>query len=277
VAERVGTLRRLAADLDLYRRLAGAYVRSEMQYKVSFFCRFWAAFLGNIIDFAALAVILSRIERLAGWSLGEVALLYGLSAVCFSVAEMLAGALDDFDQLVQGGGFDRLLIRPLGTLFQAMTEGFSLRRLGRMSQGPLVLFIAQRELAIHWTPDKALVLLVALASGVTIFFSIFVLGAVFCFWIVQAKEATHVFTYGGDFLASYPLDVYRGWLRHFVTFVVPLAFVNYYPALYLLERPDPLGLPPWTRLLSPVVAALMALLAWRAWSAGVRHYQSTGT
>ena len=61
-----------------------------------------------------------------------------------------------------------------------------------------------------------------------------VLGATFCFWTVQAKEVTHVVTYGGDAVASYPLDIYRGSVRRFFTFVVPLAFVNYEPALFVL-------------------------------------------
>ena len=105
----------------------------------------------------------------------------------------------------------------------------------------------------------------------------FVLGATFCFWTVQAKEVTHVFTYGGDGVASYPLDIYRGSIRRFFTFVVPLAFVNYEPALFLLGRPDPLGLPAFARLLSPLAALIMALLARYAWRQGVQHYQSTGS
>jgi len=121
------------------------------------------------------------------------------------------------------------------------------------------------------------VLALAMLSGTVIYFAIFVLGATFCFWTVQAKEVTHVFTYGGDGVASYPLDIYRGSVRRFFTFVVPLAFVNYEPALFLLGRPDPLGLPDAVRLLSPPAAIVMALLARYAWQQGVQHYQSTGS
>jgi ABC-2 type transport system permease protein len=67
------------------------------------------------------------------------------------------------------------------------------------------------------------------------------------------------------------------WLRRFVTFVVPLAFINYYPTLYILGRSDPLGLPDWVRLLSPVAAIAMVLAARTVWSLGVRRYQSTGS
>ncbi|NUR28222.1 MAG: transporter, partial [Catenulispora sp.] len=62
-----------------------------------------------------------------------------------------------------------------------------------------------------------------------------------------------------------------------VTFVVPLAFVNYYPALFVLGKPAPLGLPSWIGLLSPLVAAVMVGLAALGWRAGLRRYRSTGS
>ena len=62
-----------------------------------------------------------------------------------------------------------------------------------------------------------------------------------------------------------------------VTFVVPLAFVNWLPALHILGRPDPLGLPGWVDFASPAVAALCCVLAGAAWRAGLRSYRSTGS
>ena len=165
----------------------------------------------------------------------------------------------------------------MARLFQVIVEDFALRRVGRIAQAALVLVLALRLLEVDWSLDKVVVLALALVSGTVIYFAIFVLGATFCFWSVQAKEATHVFTYGGDGLASYPLDIYRGSVRRFFTFVVPLAFVNYEPALYLLGRADPLGLPDSVRLLSPLAGIVMALLARFGWQQGIRHYQSTGT
>lgn len=261
----------------LYIRLIGAQLRSQMQYKVSFLLALFGSFLVNAAEFGVVVVLFGRIPRLADWSLPEVALLYGLSGVSFALAEILAAALDNFQLHIVRGTFDRVLVRPRGALFQVIAEDFAFRRLGRVAQSGLVLAIATQLLAVAWTPNKLAMLSVALACGTIIYFAIFVLGAVFCFWTVQGKEATHVFTYGGDALASFPIDIYGGWLRRFFTFVVPLAFVNYYPALYLLDRPDPLGLPPVARLLSPVAAALMAGLAWYGWRAGVHRYQSTGS
>src|SRR5258708_27429151 len=263
-------------SLTLYVRLVSAHVRSQMQYKVSFILSLVGSFMVNLTEFGVVAILFTRIPQLAGWSLAEVALLYGLSGTSFATAEIVASALDSFQVHIVRGTFDRVLVRPRGALFQVLVEDVALRRAGRVLQAGLVLVIALRLLGIEWSLDKALVLAMALISGTVIYFSIFVLGAAFCFWSVQAKEATHVFTYGGDGLASYPLDIYRGSVRRFFTFVIPLAFVNYEPALYLLRRPHPLGLPDGVRLLSPLAAIVMALLARVGLQQGVRHYHSTG-
>src|SRR5207302_2847217 len=188
----------------LYIRLVGAQLRGQMQYKVSFVLSLIGSFLACVIEFGVVIVLFNRIQLLAGWALAEVALLYGLSGTCFAVAELFAAALDNFQVYIVRGTFDRVLVRPRGALFQVIAEDFALRRLGRIAQAAIVLVIALGLLGITWSIDRVLVLLLAILSGTIIYFAIFVLGATFCFWTVQAKEVTHVFTYGGDGVASYP-------------------------------------------------------------------------
>jgi ABC-2 type transport system permease protein len=97
------------------------------------------------------------------------------------------------------------------------------------------------------------------------------------FWTVQTSEVTNVFTYGGQEMTGYPMTIYGRWLRRFFSFVVPLAFVAYLPALFILDRPNPFGLPQVVELSSPLVAALFFFSARGAWALGVKHYQSTGS
>ncbi|MBV9579770.1 MAG: ABC-2 family transporter protein [Chloroflexi bacterium] len=264
-------------SLSLYARLVAAQLRGQMQYKVSFGLALIGSFLACVAEFGVVLVLFGRIPNLAGWSVAEVALLYGIAGTCFATAEMFAAALDNFQVHIVTGTFDRVLVRPRGALFQVMSEDFALRRVGRIAQAVLILAIAVRLLDVRWTLDRALVLGMAMLCGTIIYFAIFVLSATFCFWTTQAKEMTHVVTYGGDQLSIYPLDIYRGGVRRFFTFVVPLAFVNYEPALYLLGRPDPLGLPDVARLMSPLAAVAMVVLARYGWQQGIRHYQSTGS
>ncbi len=87
----------------------------------------------------------------------------------------------------------------------------------------------------------------------------------------------NVVTYGGQTMTSYPMHIYQDWLRSIFTFVIPMAFVNYYPALWLLGKPDPLGGPPWLAFLSPFVCVAVLAVGVRMWSFGARRYQSTGS
>ena len=270
-------IRDVGAGLALYGRLVAAQIRSQLQYRASFALQVLGQFLANFVGFIALLLLFHRFDSLAGWSRGEVAFLYGLGGLAFGASDMLAGGFDRLSVAIQTGTFDRVLTRPVGVFSQVLASDFQLRRLGRMAQGALVLGLALSWLEVAWTPTKVLVLLSAIVSGIVIFAAIWVIGAAITFWTVQTSEVTNVFTYGGEELVSYPMSVYGEGLRRFFTFVVPLAFVTYLPALYVLDRPDPLGLPPVLRFCSPLVAVAFFLVARGAWALGVRHYQSTGS
>lgn len=116
-----------------------------------------------------------------------------------------------------------------------------------------------------------------LLSGAAIFGAVYVAGAAFQFWAQDAAEAQSAFTFGGLTLLQYPPTVFARDFVIGVTFVVPLAFVNWLPALYVLGRPYPVGLPWWLAFTPPLVAAGSCALAGLAWRAGVRSYRSTGS
>jgi len=250
------------ADLvRIYLRLVAARLRAQLQYRVSFALQLAGSFALAFTDFLTVLVIFQHLPYLAGWSLGEVAFLYGSSYMAFQLTDMAVGHLDLLPQLIQRGDFDLLLTRPLGALFQVLTLEFTLRRLGAFAQGLLVLLLALSLVQIHWTVARLLMLPIMLAGGIGIFSAVWLIGATTAFWTVRTMEVVNAFTYGGQLATSYPMHIYGGWLRRLFIFVVPLAFVNYFPALYVLNKPDPLGAPSFVRYLSPLVAVAMLLLA----------------
>jgi ABC-2 type transport system permease protein len=104
-----------------------------------------------------------------------------------------------------------------------------------------------------------------------------VIGGAFQFLSNDASEVQNSFTYGGNTLLQFPPTVFAKDLVRGVTFVVPLAFVNWLPALHILGRDDPLGLPRWIDFAPPLVAGACLALAGLAWRAGLRSYRSTGS
>jgi len=266
----------LLEGIALYARLVRARIRSQMQYRTSFALDAIGTFLISFLDFVAILVIFANVPQLGSWTVSEVALLYGISTLAFALTDLVIGHLDLFPQTIRDGTFDLVLIRPRGALFQVLSADFQMRRLGRITQAAVVLAFALASLRIDWTVERGLVLAGAVLTGVLIFVAIWVAVICIAFWTVEGREAANAFTYGGVTLAEYPIEIYDRWLRRFLAYVFPVAFVAYFPSLYILGKPDPLGFPEWTSFMSPVVGVGAALVASRIWRSGVRHYQSAG-
>lgn len=264
------------ADAAIWIRLAAARVRADWQYRTSFVLFTLGQALVTILDFVAIAVIFSRVHSLDGWSLAEVAFLYGASGVAFSTADAFISAVERCSQRIKDGTFDRLLIRPLGPLLQLSAEEFAFRRFGKLAQALVIFVIAIAAVDAPWTLGRALMVPVMVASGTAIFGSIWVITSSASFWLVDTQEFANAFTYGGNFLSQYPLGVFAPWLRRFAT-LIGIAFANYVPALYVLGRDDLLGLPSWAPLATPAVALTASFLARAVWHTAIRHYRSTGS
>ncbi|MFE9673567.1 ABC transporter permease [Streptomyces sp. NPDC006259] len=268
---------RVREGLRAYRLIAGMWIRSTMAYPLSFVMTLVSGLLVTGLDFVAILLMFSRIDVLGGYSLPEVAFLYGLSATSFGVADLLIGSAGRLGSRVRDGTLDTLLVRPAPVLAQVAADRFALRRLSRIAQGLLVLGYALTAADVDWTPAKVLLVPVMLVSGAVIFGAVLVAGAAFQFVAQDAAEVQSAFTYGGQTLLQYPPTVFGKDLVRAVTFVFPLAFVNWVPAARVLGRPYPLDLPGWTVYAPPLVAAACCASAGLAWRAGVRSYRSTGS
>jgi viologen exporter family transport system permease protein len=266
----------VADTLALYGRLVGAHIRSQLQYRVSFALDVFGMFAISFLDFIVVLILFSNVTRLGAFSVQEVALLYGVSGLAFAFSDIVVGHLDEFNERIRTGTFDLFLIRPRGTLFQVISSDFHLRRVGKAAQSVLVLAYALSALDIEWTAGRVLMLPLAVACGTVIFVSVWLFMICIVFWAVEGREAANAFTYGGHFLTQYPIDIYAPWLRRLLAYLIPMGFVAYFPALYLLDKPDPLGLPAFLRFSSPFVAAAAALAAAAMWRFAVRHYRSAG-
>lgn len=265
--------------VELYLRLISIRVRAQMQYRASFALDLLSTFLGNIVYFLTFAAVLTRFGSIHGWTLGEVAFLFGLAEFSFASMDLVWGGYDydAFSQVIRRGQLDQMLVRPLGLPLQVLTSEFPLRRLGRMAEGAFCFAVSLRLADVHWTAAKLLYLPVVSISISAFFAGLYVIGSTVCFWTIDRLELFNLFTYGGAEMLSYPMSIYSTWMRRFFTFVVPASLVGYYPALYFLDKPDPLGMTAVAAFVAPVAGGGILALSFAFWRLGVRHYQGTGT
>jgi ABC-2 type transport system permease protein len=263
-------------EIRAYQALLGGKVRSMTAYRASFAIELLSNLGATVLDVVTVFVLFRATSVVGGFTLSESILMTGLTAAGFVLADMTVGNIDDLKRYVRMGTLDTVLIRPLRVLPQLVLMDLPLRKLLRLAFGIFVYAGALVANHIHWTPAR--VALAALAPiGAAIFFgAIFVLTASLAFWWVESGEIGNGFTYGGRDFTSYPITVYSDWFRDLFAYTLGFGFVAYQPALALLGRTDPLGLPAWAGYAAPLVALPAVAVAALMWGIGVRHYRSTG-
>ena len=263
--------------LSLYGRYVAVSLRAQLQYRASFLLTCLGQFAMTVIEFVGVWALFARFGRLDVWSLAEVAVFYGLVNVSFAIADAVGRGFDLFSIFVKQGEFDRILVRPRSAALQVAGYEFALWRIGRLAQGLAILAWGAWELDVVWTLGDAALLVGAIAGGACLFTGLFVLQATLSFWTTETLELMNVLSYGGVESAQYPLAIYAAWFRRFLTFIVPLACVAYFPVVAVLDRPDPLGTPFWFQCAAPLLGVGFLLVSLAAFRLGMRHYTSTGS
>lgn len=260
-----------------YRALLRAQARSQTAYRTSFVVDLLGNVGATVFDVVTVLVLYGVTHELGGFTLSETLVMVGLSSCAFATADLLVGNIERLPRYVRTGLLDAVLLRPLGALPQLLLMDLPLRKLSRALFGLAVLVVALATAPIDWTPGRVALAAVAPLAGVVFFGSLFVATATVSFYWVESGELANSLTYGGRDFTSYPVTIFEGWFRAAFAYGMGFAFVSYQPALALLGRADPLGLPAWAGWASPGVALVAAAGATAAWRVGVRHYRSTGS
>lgn len=271
------SIRYVRGDLAIAGRIAALRVRGQMQYRASFLMGIAGNFIINFAELLVLWVLFQRFSNLGGWSLSEVLFLHGLSMVMFSIGDVFAEGIGSVPGMIREGTFDRILVRPMSSYVQALVNEVSLRHLGLLAHGVLVFAVAIRLVDVEWTALKLIYLGVVIVSGAVLFLALFTIEAIVSFWTINSIEAVNAFTYGGSDLGQYPLHIFDRWLRGLFLWFIPVGFLTYYPALYILDKPDPLGLPGIASFVAPFASLAFCVAVAGGWRLAIRHYSSAGS
>lgn len=164
--------------LAIYLRLIGIQIRSQLQYRAAFVLDVLASGLSLFLFFVSIAFVLQRFDSIGGWTLGEIAFLWGTVEFAFGLMDMIFSGFDpaSFGKQVRQGLFDQLLLRPVNITVQVLGSDFVLRRLGRIAQGAIIFGIALALADIQWTLGKVIYLPLVIGGLVCFFGGLFMVG-----------------------------------------------------------------------------------------------------
>ena len=122
---------------------------------------------------------------------------------------------------------------------------------------------------------QVLFLIVSLLAGGMIYGCLFLVSSGVCFFSTKVEYFTQLLFYGRD-VAYYPLSIFPKLYQVLMTFFLPYAFINFFPAQVLLGKQDLMGLPGAALWLSPLIGVVALAVGVWFFNFGLRHYKSTG-
>ena len=122
------------------------------------------------------------------------------------------------------------------------------------------------------TVPAVLKMIVFLITASLFMIAIMNIAAATCFWIINSGYVMVMAVKFKDY-ARYPATIFNPVFKFIFTFIIPIAFIAYYPSLVVL-RPDEIPILSW---LSPVIGIVFFFISYKIWMKGAMSYSGTGS
>lgn len=259
--------------LQLFLAYFTQYAKVRLSYRADFLLGLATSMAATVFAFGFVYVLFTRIPRLSGWSFEEMLFLYGFSLIPFGLFNIISLNLYDFgNNYVIEGKFDRVLLRPVSSLFQVVFEAFRVESLHEVLTGLLAIAWAAHRMNFDWHALDIALLFFFGFCGAVIYFAVFLMLVSVSFWLEDrigiAPPVWNLIAFG-----RYPLSIYSPAIQFLLSWIIPFGFATFYPTARLLRRAEFYAYA-W---LIPVVAATFLALSFAVWNRGVRNYASTGS
>jgi len=258
--------------MRLIRLFLAQRLKVRLAYRLDFLVNAVGEVLLAAVGLVFLGTLFAHIDALGAYSRAEVLFCWGFAETVVGLFFVAFQGLWVLNQrYIVGGDLDRVLLRPVDPYAQVLLDNVSWEDLPLVLLGAGVMAAAAPGLgavpAWHWA-----MLPVLLAGGAC------VLGGVLTAVCSAGFHLHHRGTAVGlvfqlSTFSRYPIDLFALPLRLLLTWGLPLGFAGFYPASFLMNRPE------WHAyaLAQPFVGAAVLALGYAAFRFGLSRYASTGT
>ncbi len=244
----------------------------EMEFRGHFLLLSLAGLVWTVISLAMVAFIFSTIRSVAGWDLDRMLLLQGTWTLVVSLTNFLfARNMQRLSEYINKGDLDLVLVKPMSSQFLVSTRFVSPHDLPSAVAGLVYAAVAVQRMALSPSPLGALGYLVAVVSAIVCFYSLWFMSVTFVLWTGRINNIAYVVEPVME-MARLPTDVFKGWVRYLLTFVVPVALIATVPSKALLAILDP-----WLALYAIFIAAALLWASNRFWDYSLLRYSSASS
>ncbi|MDD9986706.1 MAG: ABC-2 family transporter protein [Spirochaetaceae bacterium] len=254
--------------------LAGHSLRSMIAYRT----QFWIELLGAGVRLAtgvlSLTVIFGNVGTINGWSEASAGVVLGVFFIVTGLHGIVFGpsisALSGYDGAIVSGTLDFHLLRPRSTQVLVSVSRWAPLICVELIIGSVLVARALASLESELSAWQIVVFICSVFMSVSILYSLTLSLASLMFW-----KADFLFTWllrPVVQMARFPADLYPGWLKLLLTWIVPVGVLTTVPAQILLHG---ISLPMLSAAGALAAGGLVATnLLFRA---GLRRYASASS
>lgn len=252
-------------------------IHTGMQYRVDTVVATLAVFVRESTNIIVIYLALLKFDKINGWNVNEMLFLFSILFLTYALVVSLFADLRDFSSMIREGRFDRLVVRPRGLLFQLILNNADLMAsAGHGTLGIVLFLFSAGRVGIQWDVLTILYYVGAIIGGVLIQGGMFIFFSALSFYFVETNSIREIFYWNMRKFAGYPISIYSKLIQGLMIYVVPFAFVNYFPAQYLLRKEDMENYNEMYMYMAPVVGVVIYIAAYVFWRISVKRYKSTG-
>ena len=226
----------LSFYFKIYFKILAQDIKSKMSYRVDFIISTIGMIFTNIAGFVSFWIMFRNFPSINGWTYYEMLFLYGFSLVALTPVQCLFDNNWSLRMYVYSGDFIKYCFRPINLFFYYQSEVFDLKGLGQFMFGIGTLVYSWNKLGIGFSVVMLLKLIVFMITASLIMIALQNAAAATCFWIQNSFYVLDLVTRFKDY-AKYPITIFGPVFRFIFTFVIPIAFIAYYPSIVILH-PD---------------------------------------
>lgn len=263
----------LRKNLRIYFKLQLMQIRSTIEYAADFWIGIIGAMMLQASGLVFISALFTQIPEVAGWSLWNIVVLYGLAMIPTGLRELFCDGFWMLRTRVNTGEFDRVLLRPVSPALQSAAALSSIHGIGGVALGItlLTMGLSRSDAAFQWWTVPFLVVVVI--SSTVLVSAISMLINLTGFWEPSAQSALPTMLAQFIDFSKFPIDIYNNAIRLVITVLLPYAFISYFPALVLLNRDSKWQ---WLGYLTPLAAGWIVMVTNVVWSRALNRYQGVG-
>lgn len=270
----LGTVRNYASVARYFAKLA---IQRQLEYPLSLVSWVLMIPIQYFSGIWMIRILVDRFQPLAGWTFPQLAFVYGLGLLSHGLQVFLLIQSWQIEKMVNLGGFDRMIVRPLNVFFQFTVQSINFVGLIDLIPAVIIFLYACRVAGFQWTLFNTLKLIVVIFGATAIRAALFTMVGSVAFWTRRSfplvMTCLQLFERG----TLYPLSIYPYALQWVFTWLIPIGFISFYPASAFLGKNDTLQLPGDLALWTVAVGLVLSFLAYGVFQYGMRHYESAGS